>query len=748
VPPPETAPQPAQHAPSLLARTAAFAFRRRWTMVAAWVLALVATTALSSAFAGEFKADYTARGSDSRAAQELLAERFPARSGDVIDVVVRSDGPASAPATKAAVADLLGRIAAVEHVRAAPDPFATPTGVAADGRTVVSRVQLDVDNPEDMPRERTKEIMALAEAAEKPGLEVALGGQTVAAAQQGEIGSEAIGLAAAAIILLITFGSVIAAGLPLLVAVVGLGVSSALVGLTAAVVPVPDWSTSLAAMMGIGVGIDYVLLIVTRYREFLGAGLEPREATTATIDTAGRSVLVAGTTVIISLLGLAATGLTAMRGAGLVTIFAVLLVMVASVTLLPALLSILGRRIDRLQLPGRHVERTGGSPTWVRWSAFVQRRAWAMALAGTAILVGLALPVLGVNFGFPDASNDRETTTTRQAYDMLATGFGAGSNGPLVLAAELPAAGDASALGALSERLRATPGVASVSPVQLNPAGDTAVLSVVPTTGPQAEATERLVKTIRDDVVPAVDGNGTRVYVGGATAAAIDSTADTAKRLPLLIGGVVGLSMLLLLVVFRSVAVAVKAALMNLLSIAAAYGVVALVLEGGWFGQLVGIDTPTPLPSFIPVLMFAILFGLSMDYEVFLLSRIREFWLAGRGNAASVSDGLSATARVITAAAAIMVAVFGAFIPSQEVFLKVIGIGLATAILVDATVVRLLLVPAVMQLLGRANWWLPGWLDRLLPQVHVEGHADRHMAHLPQPRTGTSPEARFPERVS
>jgi RND superfamily putative drug exporter len=341
-----------QHRLGLLARIASFAFRRRWTVVAAWVVALVATTALSSAFAGEFKADYTAPGSDSRAATELLADRFPARSGDVIDVVVHSDGPATEPATRAAVGDLLGRIAAVEHVRSAPDPYTTPGGIAPDGRTVVSRVLLDVDNPVDMPIERAEEILALAEAAERPGLDVALGGQAIGQAEQGEIGSEMIGLIAAAIILLLMFGSVVAAGLPIVVAIIGLGVSSALVGLTAAVLDVPDWSTSLAAMMGIGVGIDYVLLMVTRYREFLGQGLEPGAATTATVDTAGRSVLVAGTTVVISLLGLAATGLTAMRGAAVVTIFAVVLVMAAALTLLPALLSLLGRRIDRLRLPG------------------------------------------------------------------------------------------------------------------------------------------------------------------------------------------------------------------------------------------------------------------------------------------------------------------------------------------------------------------------------------------------------------
>ncbi len=741
---PVVPPQPSDRPrPSLLARVGDLAFRRRWTVVAGWLVALIATTALSMAFKGEFKADYTARGSDSRAAVELLADRFPARSGDSIDVVLRSDAALAAPAARRDVAALLARIGSVAGVTGVDDPYATPGSIAPDGRTLLTHARLDVENPNDFPVARTKEIIAAATAATHGGFDVELGGQTVSQAQQGQVGSEGIGIAVAAVILLLTFGSVIAAGLPLVVALVGLAVSSALVGLVAAVLDVPDWSTSLAAMMGIGVGIDYVLLMVTRYREFRAAGLDDRRAAVAAIDTAGRSVLVAGSTVVISLVGLAATGLTAMRGAAVVTIFAVLLVMISTVTLLPALLSIAGRRIDSWQLPGRHVGRTSGSPAWAAWSRLVQRRAPVAAGLGVAILLALAAPVLGVRFGFPDASNDRSDRTTRQAYELVAAGFGAGANGPLLLAAELPAKGDTSALQTLTGTLGTTPGVASVAPVVLNPAGDTAVLTVVPTTGPQDKATERLVKRLRNDVIPTVTGNGTRIHVGGMTAGAIDSTAETAGKLPLLIGGVVGLSMLLLLVVFRSVVVAVKAAVMNLLSIGAAYGVVAYTLQGGWFGQLFGIETPTPLPAFIPVLMFAILFGLSMDYEVFLLSRIREFWVAGANSSDAVASGLSASARVITAAAAIMVAVFGAFVPSPEVFLKVIGIGLATAILVDATVVRMLLVPAVMQLLGRANWWVPAWLEQRLPQVHVEGHPERHLAgsgrtgtiELPGPRT-------------
>jgi RND superfamily putative drug exporter len=418
----------------------------------------------------------------------------------------------------------------------------------------------------------------------------------------------------------------------------------------------------------------------------------------------------------------------------------VLIVMLASVTLFPALLGYLGKHIDRLRLPlgrfmggghqitvaaGGHVE---PSRAWLGWSRLVDRHRIVAAVVGTAALLALAAPFLGVQFGFPDAGNNREETSTRQAYDMLADGFGPGMNGPLLLVAELPPGSDASALDGVSQAVSATPGVVAVAPATLNETGDAAVMTVVPATGPQDQESEDLIRTLRDDVLPqATAGGDVSVYVGGVTATSIDSTDNITKRLPLLIGGVVLLSMLLLIASFRSLAVAVKAAVMNLLSVAAAYGVVALVLQGGWAGQLIGIDTATPLPAFVPVLMFAVLFGLSMDYEVFLVSRMREGWLRTGDNEQAILGGLAGTGRVITAAAAIMVAVFAAFVPSPDVILKVIGVGMAAAIFIDATVVRMLLVPAVMHLLGRANWWMPEWLGRRLPELHVEGHPEDHL---------------------
>jgi RND superfamily putative drug exporter len=721
---------------------AGIAFRNRGRTVLAWVAALLLAVGLSTAFGGDFEADYSAPGSDSSQAQGLLQDRFASQAGDTVDLVVRADDGVRTPAARSQVSALISEIGEVPHVVSVEDPYATPGAISPDGRTLVAHARLDVVNPVDMPVPDTEAMIALADAADRPGLEVALGGQTITQGEAAEIGSETLGLAAAAVILLLMFGSVVAAGLPLLVALAGLAVSSTLTGLLIAVVDAPDWSTSLATMMGIGIGVDYALLMVTRFREWRAAGLDPYRATVATLDTAGRAVIVAGTTVVISMLGLFAMGLSFMRGAALVTILAVLVVMVASVTLFPALLGYLGRHVDRLRLPigrrgavnvavGGHVE---PSRAWLRWSGLVDRHRWLAAGAGVLILLALAVPYLDVRYGFPDAGNNAEDTQTRRAYDLVGAGFGEGSNGPLLVVAELASRDSSSELKKVASAIGATDGVVAVAEPVVNAAGDTAVITVIPREGPQAAETEDLVQELRTSTLPAaVDGTDLEVHVGGATAVAIDSTDNIARRIPLLIAGVVLLSMLVLVVSFRSLAVALKAAAMNLLSVAASYGVVALVLQGGWAGQLVGIDTATPLPAFVPVLMFAVLFGLSMDYEVFLVSRMREAWLRTQDNERAVLEGLAATGRVITAAAAIMVAVFAAFVPSSDVVLKVIGIGMASAIFIDATVVRLLLVPAVMHILGRANWWLPARLATHLPHLHIEGRPE---LHLPRPEPG------------
>ncbi|MFB7674008.1 MMPL family transporter [Kitasatospora purpeofusca] len=717
------------HRPGPLGRTAGWSFRNRGRTVLLWLLAAGAAFGLSAGLGAKYSADYSAPGSDSKQAQQLLTRDFPGLGGESISLVLTADDSVTDTATRDRVEDLLARMAEVPHVSGIDDPYGPRGKVSADGRTALGQIHLDVAVAPDMPKADTRRLLDLARPVDG-GLRVHLGGMTVQQAEQGAIGSEAIGIAAAAVILVITFGSVVAAGLPMLTALGGLAVSATLLPVLAAIMPVPDWSTSLAAMLGIGVGIDYALLLVTRFREWRAEGLEPEAATVAALDTAGRAVVVAGTTVVVSMLGLFAMGLSFMRGAAVSAILSVLVVIAASTTLFPALLGYLGRHIERLRLPlPRRRATRGGNPVgagWLRWSRLVERHRVLGAVTGVVVLLALAAPFLGVRFGFPDAGNDPAGRSNRLAYDTVAAGFGPGSNGPLVLVAELAPGTPAEATAALPAALKAVPGVTAVTPPVPGADGRSVLLTVVPDSGPQSSATKSLVRDLRDHVVPGAVGPGVRVHVGGATASAIDSTDNISRRIPLLVGGVVTVSMLLLLVAFRSLAVALKAAVMNLLSVGAAYGVVALVLEGGTAGRLIGIDSPTPLPAFVPVLTFAVLFGLSMDYEVFLVSRMREAWLRSNDNAESIVSGLAGTARVITAAAAIMVAVFAAFVPSPDLPIKVIGVGMGSAILIDATLVRLLLVPAVMHLLGRGNWWLPGWLDRRLPHLHVEGHTEHY----------------------
>ena len=502
--------------PGPLGALAGVSFRHRGLVVLAWLASLGIAFGLSAAFGEDFTADYSVPGSDSAQAQELLNDRFPAQSGDTVDVVVRAEGGVADQAARADVQALLAELTDQPHVTAVDDPYATPGGVSPDGQTLVAHLRLDVTNPIDMPVGDSKAMLAIADDAERDGLTVALGGQTIQEAERGEIGSEMIGILAAAVILLLTFGSVVAAGLPLGIAVAGLAVSGTLTGVVAAVVDVPDWGTSVATMIGIGIGIDYALLMVTRFREWRAAGLGTEAATVATVDTAGRSVIVAGFTVVVSMLGLFAMGLSYMRGVAVITIVAVLVVMAAAVTLFPALLGYVGAHVDRLRLPlgrthapviaeGGHVEPAKG---WVRWSRLVDRHSVVASLVGVGVLLALAAPFLGLRFGFADAGNNKEETSTRQAYDTLAEGFGPGANGPLLVALDLDGA-EAGSVERLGAALASTDGVAAVTPAQLSSAGDAALLTVIPTTGPQEEATEDLVRQIREDVVPAaLDGTG------------------------------------------------------------------------------------------------------------------------------------------------------------------------------------------------------------------------------------------------
>jgi putative drug exporter of the RND superfamily len=709
---------PAPPPPGRLARLADFSFRRRRLVLAGWVAALAATIAIGGALAGDWAADYSTPGSESKAAVDLLDDRFPERSANSVDVVWQAPAGTEAPQVRERMDAFMRDASRLEGI--GDSVPARDADVSRDGTIAVARLPLTMA-PGEVPLATGERLIDMASERSGDGLRVELGGTAIGNAQRGEISSETVGFAMAALVLLFTFGSVVAAGLPLATALFGLGISASLIGVLAAVLDTPDWASSVAAMIGIGVGIDYALLILTRFRTALARGLDPRRATVEAVATAGRSVLIAGSTVVISLLGLFVVGLPYLYGVALATILAVLVVMASAVTLLPALLGFARERVNRLRIPftGRVPAHPARTPA-ARWAHAVQRRPWVATAAAVLALVALASPVTGLHLAYPDQGNDASDTTTRQAYDLVSRGFGEGANGPLILAADV-APGGRAAVDRLPDELASVSGVASVSEPTFNRAGDAAVLTVVPTTSPQASATETLVDRLRDQELPvALRGSDVQVDVGGATAEAIDQSNATAARLPLFIGAVVGVSLLLLLVAFRSVAVALKAAVLNLLSVGAAYGIVAYFAEGGWAGQLIGIDTATPVAPFLPIMMFAVLFGLSMDYEVFLLSRVREAFDSGRDTSGAITEGVTRTARVITAAAAIMVVVFGAFALDDLIALKLIGVGMASAILIDATIVRMVLVPAVMQILGDRSWWLPRWMDRVIPRAALE----------------------------
>jgi putative drug exporter of the RND superfamily len=706
-----------------LSRLADLACRRRGTVILVWIAAMIVTIGLGSALAGEYNADYDTPGSESKAAGDLTERAFDGYSGQEIYVAWKDEGGADSPAAKRQINSFLDEASQVKHVSEA-----TPTRISQDGTIGSTTLPLTVPGWE-VEKEQGEQLIDAAESNSGNGLEIKLGGDPIYQAQS-QSSPEGIGFLGAAIVLLIAFGSVIAAGLPLAIALVGLGITSGgLILLLANIVDVPDWTTAVSGLIGIGVGVDYALLVLTRFRAAMNRGETTHDAIVESITTAGRSVIIAGSTVVIAMLGLILTGLPYMIGVAISASFAVLVVMIAAVTLLPALLAYLGPRVNRLQIPflGRTLKTEGdaNSPA-ARWSHAVQRRPWLAAVIATAVLLALAAPALGMRLGFPDAGNDPPDTMTRQAYDLNTEGFGPGSNGPLVIAAELPAGSSPSDLKGLVSDLNAQDGVQFVAKPVINEAGDAALITVIPTNSPQDEEVTDLVHHLRDDVIPAELGEaGFTTYVGGVTAALEDQSEYITDRMPVFIIGVVGLSFLLLLVAFHSPLISLKAAIMNLLSVTAAYGVMTIVSKGGAVAEVIGIDHEVPIAPFLPVMMFAILFGLSMDYEVFLISRIREEYLKDGNTRRAVADGLAKTARVITAAAAIMVVVFLAFLAAPDVFLKLFGIGLATAIFLDATLVRMVLVPAVMQILGDRNWWIPDWLERILPRLDVEARGVR-----------------------
>jgi RND superfamily putative drug exporter len=677
----------------MLQRLAAWSYRRRRRVLVMWIVALIAVSAIGSSVGSTFSQGFSLSGTESQRAADLLESRFPSRAGDEGQIVFARAAGLSDRALEARMEALFADVAKVPGVSAVVSPYAAAGArqVSRDGTVAYATVQFD-RRAAAVPTRTLDAIRALTDATARQvdGLRIALGGRMFQ--QRGGIGpAELIGILAAIVILLVAFGSLLAMGLPILVALFGIGIGIGFVELLSHVIVTPDFATQLASMIGIGVGIDYALFIVTRYRQALTEGLDPERAVVRAIDTAGRAVVFAGCTVVISILGLFLMGVDFMNGLAVGTSVTVAIVMLASITLLPAILGFAGRTIDRFSVRGRGAdERRPERRMWFRWSRVIQRRPWPAFAAGLAILVVLAIPLFSMRLAFPDAGGNPTTDTTRRAYDLMTDGFGAGFNGPLVLAAKFPEGADTSALDRLVAALRDTPDVVAATPPTVNAAADAAVIRVIPGSSPQSQRTTDLVNTLRDDVIPsALRGSAVQVHVGGLTASSIDVSERLAARLPVFIGAVLVLS-----------------------------------FQWGWFDNVIGVEKTGPIAPFVPVMMFAILFGLSMDYEVFLLSRIREEYDRTHDNALAVADGLASTARVITAAALIMVTVFGSFMLADATTIKLFGLGLATAILVDATVVRMVLVPATMELLGDRNWWFPRWLDRLVPHLHVEAGSD------------------------
>jgi RND superfamily putative drug exporter len=712
----------------VLERLGRFAARRPWLLIGSWVAVAIIVVTSAAAFGRELDDPFEAPGLDSHQATELLQRAGSTEQGLGADVVLTPHDPGmsflGSPALQDDVASVQTALASLPHVLGTTDAAAAlrsdPTAavesgaVSADGRVALIRVQYperqdlgtaDLDHLKSVLDDLRGTVGGTG------GLRIEAGGDLFFAFEQAPAGvGEAVGLLVAVVVLLLAFGSLVAVGLPIGMALLGLAVGAGSLSLIAYVVDIPSWATVIGSMIGLGVGIDYALFVVTRYREHLAGGLDVEHAVGRALATAGRSVVFAGGTVVVAILGLAVARIPFVTAGGIGISIIVLVMVLASITLLPALLGLAGYRVN-----GRWSTRHPAGPEfWSRWGGHVGRHAAAYAVGATLLLLALAAPVTALRLGFPDEGSMPQSRTERRAYDLVADGFGPGANGPMVVAVDI--AGDPSVLTPLATAVAADPGVAGVSAPLVNREAGVAVLVAQPTTSPQSEVTRETIDRLRADVIPrALGSSPARAHVGGQVAVFADLGHRVQDRLPWFVTAVVLLSLLPLLVLFRSVLVPLKAALMNLLSVGAAYGVLVMVFQWGWGAHLIGLESTVPILSFIPLFMFAILFGLSMDYEVFLLSRMREEFDRTGDNDAAVVLGLAGTARTITSAALIMVAVFGGFVLGDDPLTKMMGLGLATAIAVDATVVRLVLVPATMTMLGRANWWFPGWLDRFLP---------------------------------
>ncbi|HMH91632.1 MAG TPA: MMPL family transporter [Streptosporangiaceae bacterium] len=735
----------------LLERVAAFAARRHWIVIIAWVLVLGGLLGANRAFGGTYVNNYTVSGSDSALGLDRLNSDFPQQGGYSGQIVFHARHGTVA-ADQSAVNQATANVAKLPHVIKAVSPFASGSAgaVSRDGTIAYSSVSWKV-NPDSLETSYLSRLNTAVKPATQAGLQVAYGAGAGQIGQKtNDLTSEAIGLGCALLLLVFMFGSLITAAIPLISAVFSVGAGLSLLGLIASAVQFPTTAPTIATLLGLGVAVDYGLFLVSRHREQLDTGMDVITSARQAAGTSGAAIVVAGSTVVVSILGLYLVGVSFVGSLGLAAALVVAVTMIAALTMVPALMGLVKGNVrslpDRLRarrsgISGAQQARQTSAATqerhersaFARWGRMVSAHPWPWGVTSVLILVVLAIPLFSITLGQPDNGTNPTSQSNRVAYDLVKQGFGVGVNGPLAVVVKVPKESSSdtqSLLAGMTKNVAAASGVASTGPAAVNSSGNTAVFNVIPTTRPQAGATTALVNRLRADVLPK---SHVTTYVTGTTAGAADFTKRITSRMIYLILAVVAIAFILLTVAFRSVVIAAKAAVLNLLSIGAAYGVIVAIFQWGWGASLVGIPTTLPIPAYVPMLVFCIVFGLSMDYEVFLLSRIHEAWVTTRDPHRAVAIGIGSTARVITTAAAIMVVVFASFVLSTDPTVKMLSIGMAFAVLIDASLVRMILVPSIMSLLGRHAWWMPRWLEPAVPHLTLEGSAAAAAAPPPAP---------------
>jgi RND superfamily putative drug exporter len=699
------------------------AHKRRWIVVAVWLFAMVGIGGAAQSAGTAFSSSFELPDTESSRVQEILSQQFPAQRGDSTQVVIESQGQLTSAENQATIERMLAKVASSLIVESIDSPFDPRfAALSKDQRIGFATVHFN-DSAQELPKEEINKVVDIAKSFENSDLKINLSGAVIKLANSAPSvkTSEMVAVLAAFLVLLYTFGSLVATMVPIIVAVFALAVGSAMVGLASNSIMMADFAPILASLVGLGVGIDYALFIVTRFRRAIHEGKTVHESIRIALTTSGRSVLFAGIIVCISMLGLFTIGLSFLSGVGVAAAISVTISMIASLTLLPALLSIIGKNIDRLKIPFKklHSEEEGGKG-WKKWADKIQAHPVRWAVSSTLVLLFICVPVTQIRLGASDSGNDAVGTTTRQAYDTLAKGFGPGFNGPITMLADFSNQNSVEAAQIAVEMIKSQPEVATVLPAIPTQDGKYQLITVYPKSSPQSEETSDFITELREEVIPAIQREtGVTFQVGGIVAVFKDFGDVLTSKLLNFILTVVILSMLLLMVLFRSILIPIKAAAMNLLSICAAFGVVVAGFQWGWFEPIFGTSAG-PIESFLPIMLFAILFGLSMDYEVFLVSRIHEEWIKSGNSKESVSKGLAATGSIITAAAAIMIVVFMAFVFLGERTIQLFGVGLAVAVLIDATIIRSTLVPSLMQLAGKWNWYLPKAIEKILPKIRLE----------------------------